>query len=439
MIARATLAAALAVAPAGCGDATTPFEWQIDLHGLDGAVLTTWTAGDATIAAGADPAGWLLECTGAMADCDWREAALPDDTGMLWWTWAERADTTAWAVGGRATIVHRDPGGAWTRDDLGGLIDPTTTLYGVWGQGDTTWVVGGVLTPGPPPGVVLRHDAQGWALDQVADEPLFKVWGSGAGEIWVVGERGTILERDAAGVWWSFASGVTDRLIAVSGRAADDVYAVGGNDAGLVLHFAGRQWSRFADSALPLSAVWTAPGRALYVGGAGGVVERFGATDTADPDPAARASTVLDPGVDIHSLAGSADRVVAVGADLHGGGTNRMGLVASHGLGLGGSPPPDGPPDASEIDADHDAPVIDAAPPPPDADGPANGEPCQIPSEMVCATGFTCLPARTEDDLICTQFCSDMTDCTAYGSGACCAVGFPQVGAPYCLPAEYCP
>ena len=52
------------------------------------------------------------------------------------------------------------------------------------------------------------------------------VWGSGASDVWAVGDSGTILHWDGS-AWTSASSGTTFALFGVWGSGANDVWAVG--------------------------------------------------------------------------------------------------------------------------------------------------------------------------------------------------------------------
>jgi hypothetical protein len=216
----------------------------------------------------------------------------------------------------------------------------------------------------------------------------------------------------------------------VYGRAADDVYAVGGDSTGLVLHWDGAGWTNFAPSLAvdPLSGVWTAPGRALYAGGNRGVLLRFGGADNATPDPAKLDMTFPLSDVDFHALAGSSTAVHAVGADLLGGGAPWNGTIVSHGMAIGGP---------IHLPTPHDAGVPDA-PSLPDG-GPANGAPCagDVTHGFSCAAGFACWQLLPEDVNICTAECTSATECGAYGPGACCARPGFQTLTTVCIPGAY--
>lgn len=92
-------------------------------------------------------------------------------------------------------------------------------------------------------GTVLTFDGTSWALEDVPTrERLLDLASAPTGELFAVGEHGTVLRRDAAGTWTALTSGTEARLHGVVALGASDVVAVG--DGGLALHFDGSAWTR---------------------------------------------------------------------------------------------------------------------------------------------------------------------------------------------------
>src|SRR5207244_9013906 len=138
----------------------------------------------------------------------------------------------------------------------GGSVGPTwasvvvgfpNDLHGVWGSGaNDAWAVGDV-------GEIIHWNGSAWTADVVdsaATRNLNAVWGSSAGDVWAVGAGGTIVRwtggGDGGGApgapgfrlrWAGVSSGTTNDLLGVWGSGASDVWAVG--DAGTILHFDG--------------------------------------------------------------------------------------------------------------------------------------------------------------------------------------------------------
>lgn len=103
---------------------------------------------------------------------------------------------------------------------------------------------------------------------------LRALWGSGASDIWAVGEAGAIVHYD--GTAWSQVtnSPTTLDLRGVWGTAANDVWAVG--DSGVMLHFDGSGWSKGVHlTSRTLRAVWGDPSGDVWVVGDTGTMLRL--------------------------------------------------------------------------------------------------------------------------------------------------------------------
>lgn len=127
------------------------------------------------------------------------------------------------------------PGGgapAWTQVDT----QSRSLLHAVWGSGPgDVWAVGDFGT--------IRHFTGTTEMWSVVDSPtrenLRGLWGAGPKDIWAVGEHGTLLHYDGTSWRHSTAALPPDdkpNLYSVWGSGPSDVWAVG---SGRVLHFAG--------------------------------------------------------------------------------------------------------------------------------------------------------------------------------------------------------
>lgn len=145
-------------------------------------------------------------------------------------TWAF-SPTDVWA-GGRhgfgidqeGDLFHFD-GTSWTRANV--------TLPGdvraFWGTPNDLWAGGDSLA---------HFDGTTWTVTSPL-KTINSMWGSAPNDIWAASNDG-MLHFD--GTQWSNVAAVTQTLVmAVAGRAANDVWAVGWN--GLVLHFNGTTWT----------------------------------------------------------------------------------------------------------------------------------------------------------------------------------------------------
>lgn len=149
-----------------------------------------------------------------------------------------------WAVGNRATVLHYN-GQGWSAERVSGLT--RANLRGLWvGEGGTVWVVG-------EGGVVLRRQAGPggrWeALPTESRYSLHAVWGVGTGTeeegLWVGGadpvQRGVLLAR-RGGAWVPVqGQGVAFTGVeAITGSGPKDIWALTRRSP--LLHYDGERW-----------------------------------------------------------------------------------------------------------------------------------------------------------------------------------------------------
>ncbi len=415
-------------APVGDAGPSGSFSWRTALAELDEAVLAACGGnGEFYAVGGSQGRGLFLEWTGS----EWYAPWLPDGTSTLWWCWVDDGGGI-WAVGERGTVLRRRDG-RWQLEDTLAAVDDEVTLYGVWGSAaDDVYVVGGSFTNPNVPSAIGHFDGELWVpfdIRALTGEPLFKVWGTAASDIWAVGAGGVALHFD--GVQWTGVATPTDaRLIAISGSSSSDVYAVGGTSTGVVLRWDGNAWSEFARAPEPLSGVWTAPGEPLYVGGNRGFAVRYDSGDNGRPSPNEGTLASLGNDLCIHAMYGSGNAVVAAGADLYSGGAGGWdGRILTH-----GGPGLEGPIDRQprpDAGIEPDAGAFDAG-----AGGPGPGEPCGQPPD-VCAPGLECWLLLDSGQYICTQLCSDASECTEYGADPCCVQPGFQTLDTVCIPGQF--
>ncbi len=283
---------ALAVGAASCdgGGGTTGAamaEWQVSLEvgEGEGAFFSVWGASATELyAVGGQRFGGGLSA-GTMWRFDgssWREAALPADTSALNWVYG--VGEARVAVGAGGTILQRegdDDAAPWTR----GSCETVLPLWGVWGPApDRLWAVGGDGLSHDP--IVCAWDGATWTQQElpalsVPSKALYKVWGTAADDVWAVGDAGLILHYDG-GAWSEVASGTTADVIALWGRAADAILAVGGRSEGVILRYDGAAWTPLPQEGLPgLNGVWMDGAGAARVVGGHGVAGRVDAGATA--------------------------------------------------------------------------------------------------------------------------------------------------------------
>jgi hypothetical protein len=103
----------------------------------------------------------------------------------------------------------------------------------------------------------------------IASTLLHGVFAVNAGDVFAVGDGGTIIRR-RGNAWTQMTSGVTANLRGVWGSASDDVWAVGAGAT--ILHFDGTSWAPQASvaglSGADLSAVWGSSDADVWVAGA---------------------------------------------------------------------------------------------------------------------------------------------------------------------------
>ncbi len=306
---RAALAVvALAVA---CGGPTAT-SWQpapFDASSFGWLLDTCGPSPDDLYAVGgAEPAGAAMHFDGK----SWAPLALGVSVPLLNWCHAFSA-TDVTMVGNSGTALHFD-GNAWT-------LQPTPTtqnLWGVWGASPSDlWAVGGDgLADGQA--TLLHWDGSSWSdvtlppLQKVGVDQLLKVWGTGADNVYVVGQRGVVLHFDGA-TWKEELVGASDDLVSLWGTGPDRIVAVGGRSNAIVSVWDGSSWKTTSLAPAPgLNGVWMrTPGVAHVVGTYGTLADLDLATmklTTVDPPPTA---------LDFHSIFGDASgRVHAVGGNL---------------------------------------------------------------------------------------------------------------------------
>ncbi len=300
---RAALIAAFALACTD--DETTPAATNtLDLKGakilsesLDAAYLSIWSdrsGGESVwVVGGAGGRGRALE---------WKGDAWTDhETGIdqrLWWVHGFQGGPVI--VVGEGGVAGRFEGSQWTptpTDAVGSI------LYGVWGATpDDLWAVGGPWSRAPtgvtPEGdIVLRWKDDAWSRFPIpvldgkpasAQKFLFKVWGTSADQAIIVGSSGLALHWDGAS-WRQEPTGDTaSPLFTVSGRAADDAYAIGGFNDMRVIHWDGATWSPLPPAAFSpalTQGIFAGEPGAVYVGGISGYFAQLVGSSWTEPEP----------------------------------------------------------------------------------------------------------------------------------------------------------
>ncbi len=161
--------------------------------------------------------------------------------GDLWWV--EPVGTAMYMAGAGGRIIRVDPGTMATQE---WVADPAVTLFGIWGADEDHLIaVGGNLSAESGGAVAYQKVGDEWSLLELPAEAdtrlaLYKVWGSGANDRWIVGSEGFILHDDGSG-FATQSSPSSESLYTVHG--ADGVtYAVGGHSRATILRKEGESW-----------------------------------------------------------------------------------------------------------------------------------------------------------------------------------------------------
>ncbi len=212
------------------------------------------------------------------------------ETGQLhpiWWVHAF-TDGPTFLGGGGATVLRVD-GDEVTRTPTPVFFG--NTVFGVWGASpDAVWAVGGFAGRD---GFVWRYDGASWTeIDLPDDLPrsasgeipsLFKVWGRAADDVWVVGGLGTVLHYDGDD-WTVVPSGTDEALFTVIGDA-DEVIAVGGGAQGVVIRGGPAGFVDDTPRGAPLLQGLTLDARGrIWVAGQGGYAARRDRRDWREMD-----------------------------------------------------------------------------------------------------------------------------------------------------------
>lgn len=343
MIRRARVLVPLMVAAllgAGC---QPPSSWTTPVSGLAPVLLSVWGSSPTDV--------WAVGGTCDQADCKNTAQSLvlhfdgsswtKRDAGakaILWWVHGFAPDDV-WIAGEQGTILHFD--GARFTPQAEGLA-PDVKLFGIWGKTPRAlWAVGGKPDQSS---TVLRFDGATWSKDMTAPSiqdgqfggTWFKVWGSAADDVWLVGQRGSLVRWNGAAYEKQDLSplGVKAQgLFTAAGRARDDVYVVGGDfGRGLALHFDGQRWENVAgldlsQSPLLTGVYETSAGDVTITGMSGMKFRKDGATWHDD--------NAFMPYADLHAvwMAGPND-VFAVGGNFV---AQKNGVVAHYGAAIPGT------------------------------------------------------------------------------------------------------
>ena len=119
-------------------------------------------------------------------------------------------------------------------------------IDGLWGSGaNDVWAVGDSGDSYGEGGVILHWNGLAWdQLPSTGASSLFGVWGSRSDDVWAVGDSGDIVHWN--GRAWSAPAGPPRLdLFSVWGSGPDDVWAFGSDETGLgALRWNGQTWAK---------------------------------------------------------------------------------------------------------------------------------------------------------------------------------------------------
>lgn len=185
----------------------------------------------------------------------------------LWWI--EGTGDDAWfAVGERGTILRYD--GTTLHDES---VTTDAILYGARATEPAIAVGGDPF--GTQEGEIWQREEDGtWTrIHEGLGGVAFKIhedWIVGVGVAWQMMPDGSLEEHFPPN---------NARLLTVRKRGPDDVWAVGGSDSAVILHWDGSGWNEVPYSPAcgngSLNGVWTEPGGDIWVAGFFGAMARY--------------------------------------------------------------------------------------------------------------------------------------------------------------------
>ncbi|MEM7675333.1 MAG: hypothetical protein AAF449_04940 [Myxococcota bacterium] len=276
--------------------------------------------------------GWLLNVWGSSADDlyavggspsrgrmtrfdgqAWTDVDLGLEVPLLNWAFGFGANDV-FVVGNQGTVLRRT-GQGWTATAT--ITDQD--LWGVWGANpNDVWAVGG---NGREEGqaTLLRFDGASWrrvevpALSRSGVFAFFKVWGTSADNVYVVGQRGAVLRWNGTELT-EVLVGTSRDLIALWGTGPESIVIVGGRANGQVVTWDGSQWRTTLLALRPgLNGVWMNDPKVAHLVGLNGSILRFDVDteEVIDDSPP-------EVGLDFHAVFGdpAGQGLVAVGGNF---------------------------------------------------------------------------------------------------------------------------
>lgn len=238
-----------------------------------GALLSVWGRGGAEIwtVGGQPDAGLAFRFDGT----EWSSAAVPDGPLL---NWVHGSGDALWIVGNSGRSLRQ-------RGDGFELVDTGTDqdLWGVWAASpDRAWAVGGNATElmRDPDPVLIEWDGSQWSPVELPEldteiRAFFKVWGTGPDNVFAVGQRGVIVHWDGT-AWRQQLAGTSKDFVSLWGTGPEDIVAVGGRANGLVARYDGTIWtSQVLDREPGLNGVWVGADGTAWIAGQRGRLLRM--------------------------------------------------------------------------------------------------------------------------------------------------------------------
>ena len=262
---------------AGCGgDDPAEQSWQVVHRELPGALLSVWGTSTTDVwAVGGDPGDGAGPMVIHYDGSEWTRLET-GHVGDLWWTFGFTGGPVY--MGGAGGTILRYEDGAFSPMTTPG----TQTVFGIWGSSPSEMSAVGGATGGAQGAFAWRLEGDEWVAApgfpaELADtDAIWKVYGHGADDVWLVGTRGTIVHYD--GEAFSTANpGTGESLFTVHGNG-EHFAAVGGFGTGIILETDdGNHWVDASPrAAQPLVGVCLTQDGGTAVGQFGAVYERVG-------------------------------------------------------------------------------------------------------------------------------------------------------------------
>jgi hypothetical protein len=216
--------------------------------GTEAVFMTVYAPDDSAFRYAGDVNQFMKTAGGDAGEPQWR--VMPSKGKRVWSIWGSSA-TDVWMT---------------IEDANNATYEGGVTIHGTpyTGGRPNPAALEGYACNGCVPGCTscaVVDDPLVWTrVDSQSQVPLESVWGSSAGDVWAVGQRGTIRRIQTGDARWQIVpSPTTETLHHVWGSGPNDVWMVGDN--GTILHFDGTtiapSTAQFPSGPLPsLRGVW---------------------------------------------------------------------------------------------------------------------------------------------------------------------------------------